>query len=284
MTNDVVRAAEISSILYQNMIQRPFKFLPPAQKVVYILNLPLHFLLYLTVFPTNEFNYSKTRYLLNSILAPLFSIFVLSYRKIIYVKEIWILISIASISLISGLVCFVLLDSKRAPSGRIKYGFQAYGFFVAILWLFMLSDCLISVIIGLNILFNYTYTFMMIAVFSFWAWIPISLGSIKTVILTKEMPGFGGAIFNGFFVFGVSIIVQCGIWGTGIAKMWPEYKTKSGFQIFLYLIFNIFSLVFIYLMVALRAKRYTRILGIVLVFGYLISVIWTFIYGIWAKD
>lgn len=282
--NEVVRAAEINAMLYMNMSQRPFRLLNPIQKFLFALNLPINLATYLTIFPTSNFGYSKTRFVLNSFFAPLFSIFVISYRKVLFYDSYIIIGAIFLFAIISAAGTFILLDSNKSPVGRIKHFYSAYGFVVAVLWLFMLSDCLVSIIIGFRVLFNYSYTFMMLAAFSFWAWIPVVFGSLRTVTLVKAMPGYGGAMFNGMFVFGISIVVQCTLHETEVAKIWPAYKGKGAVQLFFYLVMNFVCVVFIYLMVQLRAKRYTRTMGVVLVTGYFGVVLWTFFYGIWAED
>lgn len=282
--NDVVRAAEINSILHRNMSQRPFSMLSSVQKFLYVFNLPVRIAAYLTILPTNEINYSKMRYCINCLLSPLFCSYVLSYRSLIFKTNTPYLIGISTFSVVFSGIIFFILDAKRAPTGKLKYFFYTLGFLTATVWLFYLSDCLISFIISLNVLFNYNYTFMMIGAFSFWAWIPVSLASLKTVTMIKHMPGYGGAAFNGLFVFGLSVVVQDALNGITIAKIWPSYNSRSALQLFLYLVLNFVCLIFTYIMVAMRAKRYTRPLGIVLIGCYLLSVIWTFFYGIWALD
>jgi hypothetical protein len=182
------------------------------QKVIVIINLGIYSLTKATIYPTDEFyETSKTglilRYTLNSLFFPLFSGYVVGYRRGLIYHGNWGFPIYGGVGIVLSLLTYLMV-SKRGVSGSWKYLFKLVGFSVSFLWLFMLSDMVVSIIISLNVLFNYQYSFMMISVFSFWAWMPVTVGSINLVRLMKSMPTYGGVIFNAYFVFGISTLVQ----------------------------------------------------------------------------
>jgi hypothetical protein len=281
--NENVRAAEISAKLTKNALERPFKHLTNFQKFIFVLTLPAKLLAWLTVFPTSKAKYSKIRYLCASVFGVLFAAFIVSYRRILTASrtsQIFVL----SAALIFGVGTQITLQSGAAPTGMLRQFYYVLGALQAFLWLFFLSDMLLSVIIGLNIMFNYSYTFMMVSCFSFWAWLPVYSGNVKIVSLMKEIPGYGGSLFNMFFVFGITTAVQCFLHGPREVNVWPASKTESAFQLFLYVCLNIGVLVLIFFFVKLSGKRYTRLMGVILVFLYLAVVGVTFVFGIFASD
>lgn len=123
------------------------------------------------------------------------------------------LIAVVSTGIVATLALVALLKRDQPPTGAVKRTLILLGFFSSICWLWFLSDLLVSMIKTLHIIFNFHYVFMMIAVFSFLAWVPMSLGSLKIVRLLQQMPGYSGVVFNGLFVFGLSIVIQTLMFG-----------------------------------------------------------------------
>jgi hypothetical protein len=208
----MVIAAEIDFILYEDSCRTPFKKLSCAKKVIVILNLAISTMTKATIYPTDDlYETSKTglvlRYTMVSFFFPLLAGFVVGYRRGLIYHGNWGFPIYGGIGAIFAILTYLMV-SKRGVSGSWKYFFKMVGFITSFLWLFMLSDMVVSVIISLNVLFNYQYSFMMISVFSFWAWMPVTVGSVSLVRLMKAMPTYGGVIFNSFFVFGVSTLVQ----------------------------------------------------------------------------
>lgn len=175
------------------------------------MNLGISTLTKATIYPTEEsLEVSKAglflRYCFVSLFFPLFMGYVVGYRRGLIYNGNWGFYIYGGIGVVFGLLTYFLM-SNRGLSGFWKYVFKLIAFLISFLWLFMLSDMVVSIIVSLNVLFNYQYSFMMISVFSFWAWMPVTVGSINLVRLMKSMPTFGGVMFNSFFVFGLSTIL-----------------------------------------------------------------------------
>lgn len=278
-----IMAAEIDFVLYEDSCKTVFSRLSCVKKIIVLLNLGISTMTKATVYPTDDFYETSktgliTRYTLVSFFFPIFSGYVVGYRRGLIYHGNWGFPIYGGIGLILSLATFLMV-SKRGVSGSWKYFFKMIGFITSFLWLFMLSDMVVSIIICLNVLFNYQYSFMMISVFSFWAWMPVTVGSINLVRLMKSMPTYGGVIFNSFFVFGVSTLLQCIMHGKQEFATWPSTKNKGSFQLSLYIYINAGLIVFIFGFIKLRGMRYTRMLGILLVMMYLIATMFTFVLG-----
>ena len=281
VTNDIVRSAEIDNLLFQSMSSRPFPKLPLMTKIISLLNLPISILTYLTVLPTTPTGYTKQRYILNPIFGGSFLFFITSYGKL---RRPWLFISVLLLCIAVSVLFGFVLTGDRAPTGKLKSFFITLGFLTSFAWMFFLSDLLLCIIQTLNILFNYHYTFMMISAFSFWVWIPMSIASVKVVSLLKEMPRFGGVIFNCFFVFGMATLLQGWKFGPMEVKMWPTAKTQSGKHIFAYICLNFLTVLGILGMVKMSGMRFKRVGGYVLIIGYFGCVLFTFVQGIFAPN
>lgn len=281
VTNDAVRSAEINVILYKNLALEPFSKLNVYRKILFLLNTPISILTYITVLPTTEEGYTKYRYLLNPFFGSLFLYFIITYLKLqnLYIFALVLVFGL----LVSFLFSFVLIND-RAPTGKLKDFFMFLGFITSFCWLFFLSDILVSVIETLNVLFNYQYSFMMVSSFSFWTWVPMALGSIRIVALLKEMPSFSGIMFNTYFVFGVAVLVQTLLYGNLDVKMWPSYKIPTANNLFYFLCLNAVVLIGFWIMLGVSGMRYNRVMGLVLVLGYLLIVFGVFVRGIFADN
>ena len=124
-------------------------------------------------------------------------------------------------------------------------------------WLWVLSDLLVSMIKTMHIVFNYHYVYMMIAVFAFLAWLPMSIGSLKVVRLLQHMPGYSGAVFNGLFILGVTILVQTILHGAQRVEMFPRTSGGTAFHIFLFIVITILTCVVTFFLVRNREWKYT---------------------------
>ena len=279
-----VMAAEIDYLLYDEACKTKFSNQTKMKKFAIFMNIIVSTLTKMTIYPTDEnFETSKAglliRYTVVSLFSPLFVGYVVGYRRgIMYGGNLGLFIY-SGVGLVCAIVTYILL-SKRGVSGVYKYIFRTVGAFNSFLWLFMLSDMVVSIIVSLNVLFNYKYGNMMLSVLSFWTWIPVIVSSIKVVRLMKAMPSFGVVMFNSFLVFGLATIVQCFLHGPQEINIWPESDSQESIMLSLYLGLNTFVIILIFGSVKLRGNRYSGLVGIFLVGLNLILAFIVFIWGI----
>lgn len=208
--------------------------------------------------------------------------FVVGYRRGFFYEGTWGFLVYGAVGVVLAPVT-CLLVSNRGVSGFFRFCFKFVGFVMSFLWLFMLSDMVVSIIVTLNVLFNYQYSFMMISVFSFWAWLPHTVGSIKMVRLLKSMPNFGGIIFDNFLIFGLASLIEYFRKGDSRIVIWPESSDKGAIQLGGYLYLNAFLVILTMITISLKGLRYSRLLGLILVGIFLIATVTTFILGFYVE-
>ena len=252
-----------------------------------VINLAITMLGKMTIYPTEKVFDSTGcgiifRYTIVSLCWPMMFGFVVGYRRGFFYEGTWGFVRYGAVGALLAPITYLLV-SKRGVSGIFRFCFKFLGFVMSFLWLFMLSDMVVSIIVTLNVLFNYQYSFMMISVFSFWAWLPHTIGSIKLVRLLKSMPNFGGIIFDNFLIFGLASLIEYFRKGESTIVIWPESNDKSAIQLGAYLYLNGFLVILTMILVSMRGLRYTRILGLLLVAIFLIATVATFILGFFVE-
>ena len=180
MKNAVVRAAEIDDLLFRNLRARNTKNMNPLQKLLNTLYLPIFYLTWITVLPTTSRQYNKLRYLCYPIVGGTFVFYIFTKGQS---SLLTYLIAVIGVGVVATLGLFAVLKRDEPPTGMVKKTLVFLGFFSSVCWIWFLSDLLVSMIKTLHVIFNYHYVFMMIAAFSFLAWVPMSLGSLKIVRL-----------------------------------------------------------------------------------------------------
>lgn len=277
MKNPVVRAAEIDDLLFRNLRGRKSSAMNSFQKLLNTLYMPIFYLTYVTVLPTTNRQYSKLRYLCFPLIGGTFIFYIFTNGQS---SILTYLIAVIATGVVATLGLFTVLKKDEPPTGVVKKALVFLGFFSSVCWLWFLSDLLVSMIKTLHVIFNYHYVFMMIAAFSFLAWVPMSLGSLKIVRLLQHMPGYSGVVFNGLFVFGLSTIIQTVMFGSQSVEMFPRVKGPAAMHVFGYIVCIIFTCVLTYFLLQNRDWKYTQFLGLSLALLYNVAIFYTFIEGL----
>lgn len=296
--NPGVKAAEIDEILFRNLRKRPFGKLNTIQKVLEVMYTPIKYLGFLTILPTSLEeeptsekekthktqntdiinDYSRFRYLINPVFGLMFIFYTLTNFK--SPSLIFYLTAFLSIAATITLILFFNLHPESPPKGKLRSMITTLGFITSLSWMWFLTDIIVSIVKSLHILFNYHYSIMMIGAVSFLAWVPVALGSLKIVRMLQAMPGYSGVIFNCLFIFGVSILVQVLVYGSGRKMdMWPRSGKAEAVYLFVYIIVNFLVVLLSYFMVRGKGWRYTSLLGLCLALVYNGLVFYTFIDG-----
>lgn len=263
--NNVVRSYEIETILYRNFFERGFKSFTPPQKLLAVVVIPIRVMSYLTILPTNEKNYSKMRFILN----PIFSSALLCLC-LTDIEDIGMEASMGI--LIMGLVLFliflVFLDPDNPPEGRFKQMTVTISFVASVLWIAILGNIAVSFINSLSVVYNLSYPFMMVVVFSPLSWIPSTLSTIRLVRFMKTMPTLSTTIFTSYLIFGLSLALQTLLNGNSQIEIWLQTTRPKDLYFFLVLCSP--PLIFITLGSTLFMLnwRYNRFIGVALLSVY----------------
>lgn len=237
--NSVVRAAEVDQILFRNQRLKKFGSKDLLEKILTILYIPIRIATWVTVLPTTKREFSKTRYIFCGIFSPLFLFYVCTYGKILKLEVIGTVLAAAGVlCLIFGIIV-LRIKGNIGPKGFIKKILYFWGFLSGLGWIWLLTDIAVSIIQTYHVVFNYQYIFMMLAAFSYLAWLPMSFGSVQTVKLLHDMPGFTIAVFNCYFVFGCSTLLQVLLWGSQEVRVWPSESTGTSIHTTGYLLANL---------------------------------------------
>jgi hypothetical protein len=153
------------------------------------------------------------------------------------------MILVVATGMVFTLIMVMMLKTNEPPKGTFKSYLKIMGVFSSICWVWLLSDLLVSMIKSLHIIFNYHYVYMMIGIFSFLEWVPLALGSLRVVRILQDMPGYSAVVFNGLFVFGISIVIQSFMFDAMPVQMYPRVKSNESFHLFIYILMVAFTCV-----------------------------------------
>lgn len=254
LKNPVVKCAEIDDILFKNLRSRSMANMTSMEKFLNFAYLPISFLTYLTILPTSSRQYNKLRYLCYPLVGGSFIAYVTSKGNMTITAY---LLCVVCAGAVATLGLFAVLKQNEAPTGKVKNLLLVLGVFSSLCWLWVLSDLLVSMIKTLHIVFNYHYVYMMIAIFAFLAWLPMSIGSLKVVRLLQHMPGYSGAVFNGLFIFGLTILIQTIMYGAKRVEMFPRTSGGTAFHVFFFAIVVIISCTVTFFLLRSRGWKYT---------------------------
>lgn len=277
LKNPVVKCAEIDDILFKNLRSRPMGEMTSMEKILNYAYLPISFLTYLTILPTSSRQYNKLRYLCYPLVGGSFIAYVISKGNMTLTAY---LLCVVCAGLVATLGLFAILRNDSAPTGNVKNLLLVLGVFSSLCWIWVLSDLLVSMIKTMHIVFNYHYVYMMIAIFAFLAWLPMSIGSLKIVRLLQHMPGYSGAVFNGLFILGLSILIQTVMYGAQRVEMFPRTGGGTSFHVFFFVLIVIIACIVTFFLLKNRDWKYTQFLGLVLSLLYNVAIIYTIIQGV----
>ena len=276
VNNLVVRGAEIEAKLAKNLLERPLNGLSFVQKCRKVLMAVVAFVTFLSIFPTSRAPYNKNVYLLRSFLGSLVFVYTTNHQKVLNLAPPYLAQYVfLGFALLCSLSSALLLKQKEAPTGLIKQAFMCLGLFLAFCWLYILSNILVAFVYSFEILFDYSYSLVVLSWLSFLSWLPVLRSFITTTNLVKMMPGYAMATFNGLFMLGLGIVVQILLYGPQKVMMWPNYRGVGPVTQFVYLIVNIFILMITFFMVMANERRFSSAVGGVLVITYLLCVVFT---------
>lgn len=277
LNNPIVKSVEVDEILFRNVRQTPFKDLNGMQRFLSILYLPIWLLTTLTVLPTSSKQYNRFRYIINAALGPFVIFFTLT--GFVFNPMSPYFMATVGVSFITTLGFFLSLDAKQEPVGRMKTVVKTLGIICCLTWIWLLSDILVSLFKSFHNLFNYHYAMMAIGAISFLAWIPLTVGSLKAIRMTKAMPTYSPVLFNGLFIFGVTTLVYS--FNTNKERLkfqiYPFKKNMMAVYLFVYMVAILASVLLTFFMIRLKAYRYNSTLGIALAFVYCLLVFYTLV-------
>ena len=281
--NPVVRSAEIDAKLYRDLRSKPLGELEGSEKLLMYLYQPIHWLTYFTILPTSNKQFHRLRYLAWPLLGVPFLFYILT-AGLFAEESFFIYFGIyTGIGIVVALGLFWRVFSQNeAPKGGLKGLSSTLGVAGSLAWMWLLCDMLVSLIKTLHVVFNFQYTFMMIGMFSFFIWTPISFSSLKLVQLLRSMPGYSDVVFNCFFVFGLSTLLQTLVYGDQAVEFFPHESTQAAIEASIYIVLCILIVAMSIILLKAKGWRFTGFLGLVLVSLYNLGILYTCVDGFLA--
>ena len=268
---------EVTERLYQNERNRSFFEKRLFGKVMYISCIPIEIISFFVLMPRYDpksHNQSKIRLLFNPIVGSYFFSYILthglelrhSYFKLVF----FILFSI------SAIIVYPVVFRESPPRG-VFFSFTIINnVSVALLTFYSISNLIMDLFRSLNTIFNFSYSFLAVSIFSNVVWIPAIDGARKTTKYTHTVPGYNGAIFNTLLVFGLCSIIHATLRGEISSKMWPITSNREADLATFFFVYNSLILPITFLMIRRNGYKYTKTIGKVLTTMYYFTSVTVF--------
>jgi hypothetical protein len=271
VTSPLIIGWEITELLYQNEMNRPFLDKSLFTQLSMLLLLPMKIFTYFTILPNINVDMDmhklpKIRLLFNPLFNSYFLAYVITHGKDIH--DLTFLSVFFSNFVLSVVVIYPVLFNDAPPTPVFFKLIFANNLVMSLLCFYMMSDLVVDLFRSLHILFNFRYVFFAITLFSTVVWIPAIMGALQTTLYTRVVPGYNGAIFNTLFVFGVVLLIHQVLRGEVTSHMWPVNSDTGSEVTTLFFLLNSCMLPITYVLIKREGYRYTRRIGIALTSVY----------------